>query len=550
MKKHKKQLLAQKQPFLFLNKPLVFWGLIGIIALYGALTIWHLGSLLMWGDEAFRGLMGQSVLAKGYPNHWNGFQFIESGASWVISTLFPGKYVSVAGSWLQYYSIAFSFLIFGVSTLSARLPFWLSGIGVILVLYRFRHLFPKPDLTFLIASFLLVSNVTFLIYARLAEYYMLGILLVLLSSLLFLDIIRDREGFSLKKLFALFVVNQLLVHDHIPSFLALFLIQNLSFLYILATNKKWNKIMIFVYFIVSTILSYGAYRLYQSSETGAVFTKIFWTVLTIYLNGINFYIMPAIGLVILIGFAWYYRAFIQVKKIIAFILIVTGIEIFLVTSFNYGGVAFRYISSMMGLWYLGIALIAVSFPKKWLALIVFIVMSVNIYTGPAKFFINSLVPEGVTAMVRKDMPTIPFMANFPTRCFYCELLTEIVMNPPHPLEPVIAQLRQINIKGKKLVNGACESSAVMFYTGASAINTIPPDLYQKTFGKTFQITDADVIMNTSFCPAKYDDIEIPKGAYSAFQMDLPQYPLINSEELNTRFTYSLRQVPQAVVFYR
>lgn len=165
-----------------------------LIFVFSAFTLfYHLGDRPLWGDEAETALLALNTIHYGYPKATDGRNY--------ITLLGPGidtnkDHVWTWSPWLKEYLAAGSFLIFGKSTLSARLPFALIAFfSIMLFAYTAKQLFHNNELT-VIATLLLATNIPFILHARQCRYYALvffsQILLIYAYHLLLRD--KSRHG--------------------------------------------------------------------------------------------------------------------------------------------------------------------------------------------------------------------------------------------------------------------------------------------------------------------------------------------------------------------
>ncbi|MEW6266752.1 MAG: glycosyltransferase family 39 protein [Thermodesulfobacteriota bacterium] len=138
------------------------------LVLTGALLLFTgLDNRFLWQDEAQTALIGRTVLTRGLPYGTDGINYFsqEEGAEYGPDHIWKWH------PWLQFYLAALSFKIMGPTTLAARLPFALFGLGTIVLLYFFaRRLWPDKRAAE-VAAVLLLFCLWFLILARQARYY-------------------------------------------------------------------------------------------------------------------------------------------------------------------------------------------------------------------------------------------------------------------------------------------------------------------------------------------------------------------------------------------
>ena len=141
--------------------------IIGIFLAGSVLVLANLGNIYLWGDEAATALVSKTILTYGIPmgaEHGNCF------------CQMYGKEVNQHGVWIwhpwfPFYLVAVFFRIFGISTLTARLPFALIGIGVVMMNYFYGKLLWHSKRAGVLAATLLLVSVPFLLLVRQCRYY-------------------------------------------------------------------------------------------------------------------------------------------------------------------------------------------------------------------------------------------------------------------------------------------------------------------------------------------------------------------------------------------
>lgn len=139
-----------------------------LLALSALLVFASLDNRFLWDDEAENALLAQRTLAVGLP-------VARDARGHVISTVCGAdadeNYLWTLHGWLPIYLTAASFKLFGVSTLSARLPFAILGWLTIPSLYVVgRRLFRDRWLALLACGFL-TGSVLFLLHVRQSRWY-------------------------------------------------------------------------------------------------------------------------------------------------------------------------------------------------------------------------------------------------------------------------------------------------------------------------------------------------------------------------------------------
>ncbi|MBM3262396.1 MAG: hypothetical protein FJY97_03085 [candidate division Zixibacteria bacterium] len=160
-----------------------------LLMLVGALLLFpNLDETYLWMDEAETAVLGKNILTYGYPRMFDGRNLMA-----YYPTLHNEAYAEVVLPWLQYYVCAASFLVFGVDTFTARLPFVLCGLAAIgLYPAVVRRLTPDFRVQAL-APWLLTLSIPFLLYFRQSRYYALVILATLLLVWAYLGLGEKRR---------------------------------------------------------------------------------------------------------------------------------------------------------------------------------------------------------------------------------------------------------------------------------------------------------------------------------------------------------------------
>lgn len=139
-----------------------------LLTIAGATLLFtNLGNHYLWQDEAQTALLGRSVLEHGLPYGFDGVNSFsqEFGAE------FGEDYIWKWHTWLPFYLVAASFKLFGESTLAARLPFALFGLGTVLLTYLASlSIWRNRGLAAAAVGFLLLC-IPFLLLSRQCRYY-------------------------------------------------------------------------------------------------------------------------------------------------------------------------------------------------------------------------------------------------------------------------------------------------------------------------------------------------------------------------------------------
>lgn len=144
--------------------------LLFLILLSIPLLFLNLGERTLWNDEAEQARVSLNVVRYGYPTAYDGKQYIRDYTESDIYNYRGEKAVWIWSPWLPFYPIAASYLVFGVSTWSARFPMALVALLLIPLFYFTTKRWFNDKIAFW-STFLLIINVPFLLYARQARYY-------------------------------------------------------------------------------------------------------------------------------------------------------------------------------------------------------------------------------------------------------------------------------------------------------------------------------------------------------------------------------------------
>ena len=164
----------------------------------------HLGNGCLWQDEAETAVLAKNILRFGYPRAYDGVNRLNP------SLPVAAGYAWTYHPWASMYLVALSFVLFGISTVSARLPGAVMGLLSIALAYRLvRRLFGEKNLARWTA-FLLTTSVPFLLMMRQCRYYAPSVLFSLWTVWAYLRFRRGRPWAALEwtaSLFLLFHVN-------------------------------------------------------------------------------------------------------------------------------------------------------------------------------------------------------------------------------------------------------------------------------------------------------------------------------------------------------
>lgn len=139
-----------------------------ILLIASCLLFMNLENIYLWQDEAETALLSKNIFTYGYPRAWDGKNIITQNAE----KDFNEHYVWTWSPWIQFYITACSFLIFGISTFSARFPFALIGLSSIIIFYFFTIKLTESKTIAKLSTILMITSIPFLLHARQCRWYM------------------------------------------------------------------------------------------------------------------------------------------------------------------------------------------------------------------------------------------------------------------------------------------------------------------------------------------------------------------------------------------
>jgi len=157
------------------NKEPIF--LFAILLIASILILANLPNRYLWQDEAETALVSKTILKYSLPRAYDGKNFFAQEGE----NAYGKGYLWTLDPWLPYYLLAAFFKIFGISTLTARLPFALLGIATVILTYFFAKNLCKDKKIAAITVIALLLCVPFLLLVRQCRYYSLVAFLSLLG---------------------------------------------------------------------------------------------------------------------------------------------------------------------------------------------------------------------------------------------------------------------------------------------------------------------------------------------------------------------------------
>lgn len=233
------------------------WIKILLTIIFSLLIIPNLGARVLWQDEAETALVAGQMVKSG---QWLPYAYDDQGPiSQDWSYQFSVSKLWRWHPWLQFYVTALSFKLFGISALTARLPFVIAGILFFWYWADFvkKH-GPKNRLFYFLAVGLVMTSVPLLLHIRQARYYSLALLFTLITVDGYISILKRsdldvRQGQTLKYLKYL-IGSILLFHSFLPGALALQISFWIHQIITLVKFRKLHNVLFFARLFLFTLI--------------------------------------------------------------------------------------------------------------------------------------------------------------------------------------------------------------------------------------------------------------------------------------------------------
>jgi len=164
-----------------------------VLALASALLLANLGDQRLWQDEAQTALIAGTVLTHGVPLGTDGVNSFSQDRGQDVGH----GHLWLWHPWLPFYVLAACFALLGKSTLAARLPFALFGIGTVFLTAWLARTLWRSGRSGFFAGLALALNVPFLILSRQSRYYAPDMLFAVLGLLAYQRLLEGRRHATL-----------------------------------------------------------------------------------------------------------------------------------------------------------------------------------------------------------------------------------------------------------------------------------------------------------------------------------------------------------------
>ncbi len=273
--------------------------LIGLALGTVALFFLNLGNHYLWQDEAQTALLAKTILEWGVPYGTDGKNFFsqEFGAEYGENYLWKWH------TWFSFYLVAIFFKLFGVSTLTARLPFALFGGATVFLLYFFAKTLWDDWRAGAIASSFLLVNVPFILLSRQCRYYSVTAFFSLLGLFAYLRFLQRKKG----ALFLFVMAGVYLFHTHFVYCVTLLI--SVAAHCLIFSRDHWKRLALACAIVVLLCLPWGLWL--TGMRYGDAYGDRIWNIgktLGIaggYLYQIHAYILPVYFLGALLAVYFY-----------------------------------------------------------------------------------------------------------------------------------------------------------------------------------------------------------------------------------------------------
>ncbi|MFC1517016.1 EpsG family protein [Candidatus Margulisiibacteriota bacterium] len=274
-----------------------------LLILAAVLLFTNLAGDLLWEDEAETAVIAKNILRFGWPKAFDGVNLVTQ--EWGHDS--NAQKIWIHQTWLPHYLTALSFLVFGVSTWAARLPYVVLALITIWLMYYFIYKEKKQYSLALLAALFLTTSVTFILHARQCRYYSL----LIFFAVLWLFLYWRWQNNQKKNVLLLSTVGALLFHAQYMSALA-WLASTFLAGYFVQKRKVKNKEHLTIWAGIALLCLPWIIYAQLWDKFGEVGTNlsdrlINWLInIPLHLFGVNHFIFPVV-LFIGIGYLFYKR---------------------------------------------------------------------------------------------------------------------------------------------------------------------------------------------------------------------------------------------------
>lgn len=261
-----------------------------ILAPFAAFLIFaNLGNQYLWYDESETAVLAESILQHGYPKAFIGDFRVTTDETYGIGSSY------IAQPWLQDYTAALAFLMFGKSNFSARILFAVIGFLSLYLLYYLAKILFKDRIAADITLFIASTCVPYILHFRQCRYYSLNVFFTLILLISYFKFVERKRYSSF-----LFVVSAfLLFHSNYGCLIPTMGILFVHFLASERQNKALLSEFIRMYVMIAVLILPWAF-VYKIWEQGGGGEGGILRNAKFYLSKINGYFFPFRFLLVLL----------------------------------------------------------------------------------------------------------------------------------------------------------------------------------------------------------------------------------------------------------
>jgi len=498
------------------------------------LLLTNLGSGRLWQDEAETAILGRNILRYGYPRAFDGVNLLNPGLP--LQEGFAWTY----HSWLPMYLVAGSFLLFGINTVAARLPFAGLGIGCLLLAYRVFKEFTQDRWMARLGALTLLTNVPFLLHMRQCRYYAPSVLLSLWASLAYWRFLRNRRLSGIELFFAL----TLLFHADHGVFLPVALGLGLHFALSRPSPQEWHRALALAVVLLASTVPWIIYL--QAGQHHRAFS---WVEvrhhLEFYFRQINRYLMP-LGFWLLACILWRppLRSLIgapgtPVRRawgLVGSLLSVGMLFLILIPEQRH----FRYLMFLVPWFFLVQAtLLAQLFRSRgWIGLILTVVL-----------LSTDLIQYSGTSLLAAQIPSVRSKLSSPNvkvRSLPLEFLGELTHSYRGPMDGIVDLLKAQGRPGQ-VVKIPYEEHPLIFYTDLRIEPFLKPEDFRRETFPDWIVLRRDWVSPDFFQSSYYREI---LSRYKQVLLDAPDIPWQNRPDPGYHRFRTDAQAPPVIVFQK
>jgi 4-amino-4-deoxy-L-arabinose transferase-like glycosyltransferase len=516
---------------------LVFWLL--ILCSLIPLIFLNLGNMYLWEDEAETAILAKNILEYGYPRAWDGNNLISHEGRDLTHGL-----VWAWLPWLQNYTIALSFKIFGSNTFTARFPFALIGFITVFLFYFFTLHLSEDKWLARLSTTILVVYVPFMLHIRQARYYALISLFTLLLLHSYLNILRKKE-----KAFIPFTLSAILLfHSNYLVFVGTYL--GVILYHLILEWKEFNRSR-FLRFVVANlvIVIFTLPWLIYADIFGKAREAEFGTRLLTMIYNVNHFLLPLILMPFVIYFFARRRYFIFERHYLLLFLIITCLLLLLSFTAYY----FRYLLGIIFLFILFQShLIQYLYQKNKIAGWMFglILIFSNFFSAGPLWAVNILLGKPLANYLDVEQDRLNRKVRLKVPIL--DYLYEITHDYNGPNEGIVKFLSQHAEPGETIYTNFGHE-VIIFYTGLKVVNRIsdPATPFYYLTSQPVDSVDWIVIRKYWERPEAFNFLEnsLPPN-YKKYEINYPDLMWGNRPDPNYHKYRTVTGEEKVVIFHR